>query len=115
MVASRIQPNATGFYNLQFSIQLENTSGAADHTAYFWWRKNGTDISNSAGYFTVPKAGVANGALIVGWDNMIQSSNTTDYYELMYAVSDTAITLPFVAASAPRPGAAAVFLTLVPV
>ena len=112
---SRIIPGAAGMYKLQFSAQVENSDNGQDHEITFWWRQNGSDIGNSAGYMTVPKAGAANGALIVGWDNMIQSSNTTDYYELMYAVSDTAITLPFVAASAPRPGAAAVFLTLVPV
>jgi hypothetical protein len=112
---SRIQPNALGMYKLQFSAQVENSDNAQEHEVTFWWRKNGADISNSAGYFTVPKASVANGALIVGWDNMVQVTTVTDYYELMYAVSDTAITLPFIAAAAPRPGAASVFLTLIPV
>jgi len=112
---SRIIPGAAGMFKLQFSAQVENSDNGQDHNVSFWWRKNGTDISNSAGYFTVPKAGAASGALIVGWDNMVQTANTTDYFELIYAVSDTSITLPFIAAAAPRPGAAAVFLTLIPV
>jgi len=112
---SRIIPGAAGMFKLQFSAQVENSDNGQDHNVSFWWRKNGTDISNSAGYFTVPKAGAASGALIVGWDNMVQTANTTDYFELIYAVSDTSITLPFIAAAAPRPGAAAVFLTLIPI
>lgn len=112
---SRIQPNALGMYKLQFSAQVQNSDNAQEHEVTFWWRKNGTDISNSAGYFTVPKASVADGALIVGWDNMVEVTTITDYYELMYAVSDIAVTLPFIAAAAPRPGAASVFLTLIPV
>lgn len=112
---SQIIFGAAGMYKLQFSAQVQNSDVGQDHQITFWWRKNGVDVSNSAGYFTVPKAGAASGALIVGWDNMAQSANATDYYELMYAVSNIAITLPFIAAAAPRPGAASVFLTLVPI
>lgn len=112
---SRIIFGAAGMYKLQFSAQVQNSDNGADHQITFWWRKNGTDVPNSAGYFTVPKAGAADGALIVGWDNMASSDNATDYYELMYAVSDIALTLPYIAAAAPRPAAASVFLTLVPI
>jgi len=112
---SQIRPNALGMYKMQFSAQVENSDNGQDHQITFWWRKNGTDITNSAGYFTVPKAGVANGSLIVGWDNMVEVTTVTDYFELIYAVNNTAVTLPYVAASAPRPGAAAVFLTLIPI
>ena len=112
---SEIRPNALGMYKLQFSAQVQNSDNGQDHQITFWWRKNGVDITNSAGYFTVPKAGVANGSLIVGWDNMVQVTTVTDYFELIYAVNNTAVTLPYIAASAPQPGAAAVFLTLVPI
>ena len=112
---SEIRPNALGMYKLQFSAQVQNSDNGADHQVTFWWRKNGVDISNSAGYFTVPKAAAATGSLIVGWDNMVEVTTITDYYQLIYAVSDVAVTLPYIAASAPRPGAASVFLTLVPI
>ena len=108
---SRIIPGAAGMYKLQFSVQLDNADNGADHIAYFWWRKNGTDVPGSMGQVTVFKGG----ATIAGWDNMVSSANTTDYWELMYAVSDTNITLPTYAATAFGPAAASMFITLVPV
>lgn len=108
---SRIIPGAAGMYKLQFSVQLDNADNGNDHTAYFWWRKNGTDVPASMGRVDVFKGG----ATIAGWDNMISSANTTDYWELMYAVSDTRITLPFYAATAFGPSTASMFITLVPV
>ncbi len=108
---SRIIPGAAGMYKLQFSVQLDNADNGNDHIAYFWWRKNGTDVPNSMGQVTVFKGG----ATIAGWDNMISSANTTDYWELYYAVSDTNITLPYYAATAFGPAAASMFITLVPI
>ena len=108
---SRIIPGAAGMYKLQFSVQLDNADNGNDHIGYFWWRKNGTDVPNSMGQVTVVKGA----ATIAGWDNMISSANTTDYWELMYAVSDTSITLPTYAATAFGPAAASMFITLVPI
>ena len=111
---SRIIPGAAGMYKTQFSVQVQNTDNAQDHTAYFWWRKNGTDVSGSMGRVTVPKGNVG-GQLIVGWDNMISSANTTDYWELAYAVDDIQVTFPSYVATAFGPATAALFMTLVPV
>jgi len=108
---SRIIPGAAGMYKLQFSVQIDNADNGNDHIGYFWWRKNGTDVPNSMGQITVFKSG----ATIAGWDNMISSANSTDYWELMYAVSDTALTLPYYAATAFGPATASVFITLVPI
>ena len=108
---SRIIPGAAGLYKLQFSVQLNNADNGSDHIGYFWWRKNGTDVPNSMGQVTVVK----NAATIAGWDNMISSANTTDYWELMYAVDSTQITLPFYAATAFGPATASMFITLVPI
>ena len=110
---SHIIPGAAGMYKLQFSIQVANADNASEHTAYFWWRKNGTDVTGSMGQVVVGKGG--GGLAIIGWDNMISSANTTDYWELMYAVDDTNITLPYYAATAFGPATAAAFLTLIPI
>jgi len=114
---SRIVPGAAGVYKLQFSVQVRNDDAAAEHIAYFWWRKNGTDVPGSMGRVGVPKAAGAGDALtIAGWDNMISSANTTDYWELMYAVDDAAhIDFPTFTATAFGPATAALFVTLVPV
>jgi hypothetical protein len=108
---SRIQPNALGFYNLQFSIQLENTDNAADHTAYIWWRKNGVDIPASMGRVYVTKQHQT----ISSWNNTVEATATTDYFELMYAVDDVALVFPYFAATAFGPSTAATFLTIQPV
>ena len=109
---SRIIPGAAGMYKLQFSVQVENSDNGTEHTAYIWWRKNGVDVPTSMGRITVPKAG----ATIAGWDNMISSANTTDYWELAYAVDDaTHISFPFYASTAFGPATATLFTTLVPI
>ena len=108
---SRIIPGAAGMYKLQFSVQINNADNGSDHIAYIWWRKNGVDVAASMGQVTIPKAG----ATIAGWDNMISSANTTDYWELAYAVSDTALTFPFYASTAFGPSTACLFTTLVPI
>jgi len=114
---SRIVPGAAGFYKLQFSVQVRNDDSAAEHIAYFWWRKNGTDVPGSMGRVGVPKAAGAGDALtIAGWDNMISSANTTDYWELIYATDSSAhIDFPTFAATAFGPATSALFVTLVPV
>jgi hypothetical protein len=108
---SRIIPGAAGTYRLAFSLQLENTDNAAEHVAYIWWRKNGVDITNSMGRIYVGKQL----SVIAAWDNMVQTSNATDYFELMYAVDNVALTFPFYAATGFGPATASVFLNLVPV
>jgi hypothetical protein len=114
---SRIIPGAAGIYKLQFSAQVQNDDTADEHFAYFWWRKNGTDVPGSMGRVGVFKAkGAANGLTIAGWDNMISSANTTDYWELMYAVDDhTHVSIPSFASTAFGPATSALFLTLVSV
>jgi hypothetical protein len=114
---SRIIPGAAGMYKLQFSIQVQNDDNAAEHIAYFWWRKNGTDVPGSMGTVGVPKAaGGGNALTIAGWDNMIQSNNTTDYWEFMYAVDDAAhIDFPAFGTTAFGPSTASLFITLVPI
>jgi len=111
---SRITPGAAGLYNLQFSLQWNNADNS-EHTFYVWLRKNGTNVSNSTGKVVCLKS--ADG--INSWNYIVNSANTTDYWELAYQVSNTAITFPYVAGSgtAPNdiPGAPALITTLTPV
>lgn len=114
---SRIIPGAAGMFKLQFSAQVRNDDASAEHFAYFWWRKNGTNVPNSMGTVGVTRGtGAIDGLTIAGWDNMIQSANTTDYWELMYAVDDhTHVDLPAFGTTAFGPATASLFVTLVPV
>lgn len=92
----------SGYYNIQFSIQLISFDGTIDNVT-LWFRKNATDIPNTAGIVTVPSthAGKA-GAAIISW-NLVLPLNANDFIQLMMA-SDTGNT---VAATYP-PGTAPV-------
>jgi hypothetical protein len=107
---SRIIIGAAGIYNLQFSVQVANADNQ-EHVAYVWLRKNGTDVTASMGRITVIKSG----SLIAGWNYYIDSANTTDYYEIAYAVSDTSVTFPTYAATAFGPSTASLITTISPV
>jgi len=108
---SHIIPGALGKFKLQFSVQINNADNGTEHTAYIWWRKNGTDITGSMGRVTVPKGG----ATISGWDNIVDVTNVNDYYELAYAVDNTNLTFPYFASTAFGPSTACLFITLVSV
>ena len=108
---SRLIPGAAGAYNLQFSVQVANADNGSDHIAYIWLRKNGVDVSGSTGRITVFKGG----ATIAGWNYLISSANTTDYWEIAYAVDDLNITFPFYSSTAFAPSTATLITTLTPV
>jgi len=107
---SRIIIGAAGMYNLQFSVQLENAANA-DHIAYIWLIKNGTPLTNSTGRIAVAKSD----STIAGWNFLVDSANTTDYYEIGYAVDHVDLTFPTYAATAFCPGTASLVTTLTPI
>jgi hypothetical protein len=111
---SRLIAGAAGIYNLQFSIQVDNVDNSNDHDAYIWLRKNGTDVTGSMGRTTVPKNN-AGSLKIIAWNYIVSSANTTDYWEIAYAVSDTDVTFPAFAATAFGPSTATIIISLTPV
>ena len=112
---SHIVFGSSGEYNIQFSAQLSNSDNASDHTAWIWFRKNGTDIANSATQFIVSK----NGGAVCGVVNLlIPSANTTDYVEIAYAVDNTNVTFPgFASTTSPftKPAIPSIIVTSNPV
>jgi hypothetical protein len=111
---SRLIAGAAGIYNLQFSVQVDNADNNNDHDAYIWLRKNGSDVTGSMGRTTVTKNNV--GSLkIIAWNYIVSSANTTDYWEIAYAVSDTDVTFPAFASTAFGPSTATIITSLVPV
>jgi len=111
---SRLIPGAAGKYNIQFSVQVDNADNSNDHIAYIWLRKNGTDVTGSMGRMTMPKS--TSGSLkIIAWNYVVDSANTTDYFEIAYAVDDTQVTFPAFAATAFGPSTASVISTITPV
>jgi hypothetical protein len=104
---SRIVIDREGVYDFQFSAQLDNTSGG-NHLAYIWFRVNGSDVAQSASQVRLKGS---DGELVAAW-NFVLSLKSNDYFELMWAVSDTAVQLVAQAAAAPVPAIPSVILTV---
>ena len=94
---NKIVPTTPGNYNISVSVQLTNTAVQA-HDATFWFRKNGTDIADSASRVTVPSThGGVNGHLIFYVDLALRLQ-AGDYIQIAWAVDNTAVSLETIAA-----------------
>lgn len=104
---TRITFAAAGTYAIMPSIQFANSAGS-DHDATIWFRKNGTDIANSATVITVPKASDGGAAFfqIVFYEQVTAGQ----YVEIMWLPENTAVTLDYVAAGAIAPAIPSVIL-----
>ena len=104
---TRITFAAAGTYSLSPSFQFKNTD-SNDHDATFWFRKNGTDIANSASIVNIPKAadGGATFAQIVFYETV----TAAQYIEIMWLPENVAVTLDFLAAGAIAPAVPSVIL-----
>jgi hypothetical protein len=96
--SSKIRVANAGIYNLQFSAQFQNTD-TAFQDVYIWLRQNGTDITGSTGFVSIPNrhAGT-DGHAIVGW-NYFLSMNLDDYVEIYWSVPNVAVSIQHLAAS----------------
>lgn len=104
---SRIYVTGPGWYDFQFSAQLDNTSGG-NHLVYIWARINGTDVPDSASQVRLKGQ---DGELVAAWNFFLELA-AGDYFELMYSVSDTAVEITAQAAAAPVPAIPSVILTV---
>lgn len=104
---SRVYVDESSLYDLQFSAQFDNTSGG-DHLAWIWLRKNGTNVTDSAGEIRLKGN---NGELVASWNYFIELA-AGDYVELMWSVSDTSVQMTARPAVAPVPGIPSIILTV---
>jgi hypothetical protein len=82
--SSKVVFAISGYYNIQFSIQLLNAKSSIDNVT-LWFRQNGVDVSYSAGIATVPLGpGTTLGASLVAW-NLVLPVNAGDNIQLMMA------------------------------
>lgn len=87
---------AAGVYSINASIQFAN-SDTNDHDVTFWFRKNGTNIPNSASKLTVPKA--TDGGQALAQVTIFESLAISNYVQLIWAVENIAVTMDYSAAS----------------
>lgn len=104
---SRIYVDRSNVYNLQFSAQLDKTSGGVA-LVWIWLRKNGVNVPDSAGQIRIQ----GNDAEVLAAWNYIIQLNAGDYIELMWEVDDTSVIILAEAASAVHPSIPSVILTV---
>ena len=104
---TRITFAAAGTYMLAPSLQFKNTD-TDDHDATFWFRKNGTDIANSASIVNIPKA--ADGGAMFAQIVFYETVTAGQYIEIMWLPEDILVTLDFLAAGAIAPAIPSVIL-----
>lgn len=87
---------AAGVYSINTSIQFAN-SDSSNHNSTFWFRKNGTNIANSASTISVPK--IADGGKTLAQVTIFESMSINDYVQLIWSVDNIAVSLDYSAAS----------------
>ena len=102
---SRLTVANAGTYNIQFSAQVETSAGS--DTGYVWYKKNGTNIADSA-----TKVVLANNTAQVMTVNIIDDASANDYYELGYQFTNGTATLLAEAASGNIPAIPSVITTV---
>lgn len=95
---SRINFRNYGIYAIQYSAQFKNTTNDGQDID-IWFRKNGSDITNSATKFHIP-ARKSNGdpSYVVAVSTFMLEFQAGDYAEVAWRVSDVAVTLDYLAA-----------------
>jgi hypothetical protein len=104
---SRIYVDTLNVYNVQFSAQVDKTSGGVG-LVWIWLRKNGVNVPDSAGLIRIQGN---NAEILAAWNYVIEL-NAGDYIELMWEVDDTSVILLADAASAVHPSVPSVILTV---
>ena len=112
--SSRLNVSQAGIYNIQFSVQLVNTTNASVDID-IWFRKNGTNIDKSNSRFGLaPRKSMGDPFHLIGAMNFFVSLDTNDYVELMWRTSDVGAYIEHYAASSTptRPSIPSVIATV---
>jgi hypothetical protein len=111
---SRITVADDGIWNLQFSIQLKNTTNDGQDVD-IWFRKNGTNIDNSNSRFhLVARKGSGDPSHIIAALNFFVSMNSNDYIEIMWRTENTGVSIEHfgTSASPTRPAVPSAIVTM---
>lgn len=94
----KIYTDYAGLYSFDFRLQL-TSSNSSQKNVYIWARKNNIDIPNSSSKVTISGNGVE---IVPSWSFSV-SMQAGDYFELMYAATDTSIRIDAPAATSFAP------------
>lgn len=112
--SSKLTVTNSGTYNIQFSCQLSNYSNAPQDID-IWFRRNGSDISNSNSRFGLAaRKSVGDPFHMVGALNFFVNLNATDYIQLMWCTTSVNAYIDYYAAgtSPTRPAVPSVIATI---
>lgn len=108
--ASRITINNRGKYLISAEVQYLDENNTTKNI-YTWFRKNGTDISNSSSVITVATDGVSSFSHTVS-KSLIIDVNNGDYIELVFATDNINMRIDTIAATAFSPVVASAIMTI---
>jgi len=102
-----------GVYNVAVSVQVTSTNSQI-HDAWFWFRKNGTDIPARGSQISVPQSHGGNPGAIIFYVNIFEKMAAGDYVQLVWSTDNTTVSLQHVNAltSPTRPDIPSVILTI---
>jgi hypothetical protein len=111
---SRITVADAGIWNLQFSIQLTNSTNSSQDVD-IWFRVNGTNVANSNSRFGMAARKSASDPFhIIAAINYFVSLNATNYVEIMWRTTDVGVTIEQhpTSASPTRPAVPSAIVTM---
>lgn len=88
---SRITATYSGLYNVQFSVQFDNSDTQA-HNTNIWFAKNGSNLANSNTQFTVPSSHGGGNGKLCAVVNCFVALAKNDYVEIKWQSSSTQVT-----------------------
>jgi hypothetical protein len=112
--SSRLNVAQAGIYNIQFSIQLKNTTNDGQDVDV-WFRKNGANIANSNSRFHLPqRKSAGDPSHLIAALNFFASLSANDYVEIMWRPTNVGVQIEHYAASSTptRPVVPSVIATL---
>jgi hypothetical protein len=107
---SKIKVSRPAIYNVQFSVQVDKTSGG-NGLFYIWPAINGTAVPNSASLIQIQ----GNNAEIFSAANYFLPLSNGDYFQLYFAVNDLSVQLEHFAATGVVPAIPSIILTVMQV
>jgi hypothetical protein len=107
-IRNQIQISNTGIYDIQFSAQVDKTSGTTVN-GYIWLAKNGTNVPETNTQITL--AGGQSDAQVAAW-NFYVSASAGDYYELRYGADQTNFRIHYNTSPTVGPDIPSVILTV---
>jgi hypothetical protein len=99
IASSKITVAVAGTYNLQFSVQLENSDNAPQDV-FIWLKQNGTDITGSTGKVGMPARKNPGDPFhsIIGWNYFVQLT-AGQYIEIYWSTTSANVSIQFYPAS----------------